>query len=564
MERDGIVLYRLNGRKSLSFSISGPHIDVLVRPEDPATTAAVTDIDVTRSRGLSDFAPAALAALLAELIRRRFGSGWLPIAWAVLLAVSAVTAGAALDPAARLAWSQQAREHLQIAALAAIVLLTIRETPRALRLAGLALAVAWLHWPALGYGLLADDYVWAKSWTVADTAAVWAGATDPTGLSNTHYRPVTTTAHAIDAFVWGFSPMAWHATNLVLLAAVAMALAIFLELCVGAVAPAQLAALLYVAHPWTAAIAGWISERTDGLAAGAYLGTLAASLAGWPIWAIAVLGAAAMGAKEAAVTLPATTAAVLLARGRPLWRPVACLAGLALALVVLWTALFPEKAAGSVGATYLRQNAAQMPAHYGALAAPPAYERWLRRRDLRAPVGYVVFAAVPLVWVLLRRKRPELARMWVFGCAWPALTLPPMWAIANLDVYRLGAIPAVGAALAVASLAAVVRHPRVVALVGLAGVAYLAPLAVDARESWGPGGPQAGRLLGWGIGVGSGTDPRALEHYREQLGLQLHLEGIRLEGKPDAPFDRDAGPQPTTPKRRRSLGPPRPSSPDPL
>jgi tetratricopeptide (TPR) repeat protein len=165
-----------------------------------------------------------------------------------------------------------------------------------------------------------------------DLVAIEAGAR--TGF----YRPLATLSLLIDGAISGDSPAGYHVTNIVLhIAATLLVLLLALQLGL-ALQAATAAALLFAVHPVHVEAVAWISGRFDLLCTAFYLLALwlyarAVGRRSGAVFAAAVAaGAAAMLAKEMAVTLPAVVFlldAVGLARGDPtpsttavgFWRP---------------------------------------------------------------------------------------------------------------------------------------------------------------------------------------------------------------------------------------------------
>jgi hypothetical protein len=201
----------------------------------------------------------------------------------------------------------------------------------------LALALASVL-PSLFAPFVADDFfhvevasrlsdALARGWVLPiDSAGTWW---TPPGLSVQYFRPLIVTSFAIDRLLYGAHAAGYHLTNL-LLHAVATLLAWAIgRRVLGAGFAAWAAAALFAIHPCHVQAVGWISGRTDVLAALLYMAALLLYLESrerpraWvPLVALSLsLFFLALLAKEVAITFPA----VLLAHGllRPKREPLA-------------------------------------------------------------------------------------------------------------------------------------------------------------------------------------------------------------------------------------------------
>lgn len=463
-----------------------------------------------------------LSGLAALAIGWRRVGPVLATAWAALAAAGA--AGAllvALDPAGLMEWRPgvRARAHvIGVVALAATTLLSVRRSQQAAFLGVAALAIA-LQLPTLRGGLVYDDFLWARQWSVAEVASTFAGSEDPLGVSNTNYRPLASLTHALDFLAWGFRPAGYHATNLLLFGAAA-ALALRLLLVLGApAAAAAVGALVLAAHPLAASSAAWISERTDTLALGFGLLALTALVSPQGERPLAVLPfvLAAVWSKELGVMLPALGALLvwvarpsggLRARGRTL----AASALLVVAYVLVWLSLFPEKALARVerpldfsGFDARRPGHwwGLLPALYGPLLWPTDWQTW-RRTPFADPSLQALLATLAgpalLLWLSRRPEGRGLPlRLVAAGLAWAPLALLPALGLRGIDLYRLGLVPAFGAALVAAGLACYVARgeSRLLAPLAAGLVLWMAPHARSTADAWGPGGFHYEAVLGF-------------------------------------------------------------------
>lgn len=135
------------------------------------------------------------------------------------------------------------------------------------------------------------------------------------GLSKEVYRPLTPFSYAIDHFFWGLNPFGYHLTNILLHAANAVLVFLLLNLILGDIFLAVVAALLFATHPVQTEAVSWVSGRASVLSLLFYLATLIFyvkySLRGRKAYYLASLSlcAAALFSKEMAVTLPLVIAA---------------------------------------------------------------------------------------------------------------------------------------------------------------------------------------------------------------------------------------------------------------
>jgi hypothetical protein len=384
-------------------------IDVRLSIGDGDERVLVHEIRLRRGEagGVWRLAPL-VGGLLAFVLLLRSGE---PARWAAVLGlgltiVIAAALVAAMDPVAAWPLRPGTRAFAQGVGLAALFAIGVaRGSSRAVAALALAGGVAILYAPTIRYGLVYDDFLWTRPWTLGEVASTFVGSEDPTGVSNSYYRPWASLSHAVDYHLWGFRPPLFHATNLLLVSCAAgAAYALFRRLALAP--PAALAgALTWIAHPMSASAVAWMSQRTDVILALLYLLTLWALLAR-PLTrrraAVALaLGALTLGAKELAVTLPVAAGLLLWAwppdedRARR-WRVVRGLGLLVLAYVPLWIAMFPEKLVTRTGASsgwggFDPGRAADwlrlLPALYGPLVLPTGYASWWRTRDGAPPIS---------------------------------------------------------------------------------------------------------------------------------------------------------------------------------
>ena len=161
-------------------------------------------------------------------------------------------------------------------------------------------------------------------------------------LTHSPFRPVTNASYAIDAAIWGLTPIGFHLTNVLLHGAVVLLLYIFLRTACGdararmgdATGPQPMddwlgfgGAVLFAVHPLMSEAVGYISGRSELLCGMFFISTLllarAALERGGARWlAAAVTALLALLSKEVALALPVVLLAYdwLLFPGEPVAR----------------------------------------------------------------------------------------------------------------------------------------------------------------------------------------------------------------------------------------------------
>jgi hypothetical protein len=188
-----------------------------------------------------------------------------------------------------------------------------------------ALAVLSLV-PALFTPFVADDYyhvveasqlrdALTRSWVLPIHlgGAWWT----PHDLSVEYFRPLVVVSFAIDRFFYGWHAAGYHLTNLALHAMATLLAWRIARRILGEGFRAWAAAALFAVHPCHVQAVGWISGRTDLLAALFYMAALVAYFEGRerhgsrvPLALLSmVLFLAALMAKEMAITFPAVVLA---------------------------------------------------------------------------------------------------------------------------------------------------------------------------------------------------------------------------------------------------------------
>ena len=542
-------------------SAGGREIDVALWTTGGRGRVRVHGIDLQRGEagGVWRVVPLLCGLAVAGLLRRE-RPAWAAAFGVLAAGIAAGALAAVLDPVALLVLKPGTRTMGQAAALAvltagAITRAHVRFVPP---LAVLGAAVV-LYAPTLRYGLVYDDFLWTRPWTWHEVASTFVGSEDPTGVSNSYYRPWASTSHALEFALWGFRPDVFHATNvgLIMLAGV-LAWAMFRRLPVSDAA-ALAGALVWIAHPMSASAVAWMSQRTDTLLACLYLATLWALLARpfdtRRLAATVVFGALTFGAKELAVTLPA--AALLLvwcARRRPAHTAapdapgddarrvmaVVFLFVIAAEYVAFWASLFPEKLAGRAAMSagwgafdpgHLGHWLRLVPALYGPLLLPTGYQHWWTTFLHDWSPAYL--GAVMAVWVALAAAVLTVAdatrrRLGLLALAWPLLAIVPLLGLRGIDLYRGGLLIALGAGWLAMLVAQRLhhRHPLLPALFAAALVFAAAPRTTAAAAAWGPGGfyrSMTQRHIQMMPSWLASLQPHARAHFKAQVEHDAHM-----------------------------------------
>jgi len=424
------------------------------------------------------------------------------------LACAALAAQVLRDPVMLLEAKEGPRQRAQVALVCLLAVAALWRPPgRVLAFATLALTGWLLFLPTARHGLVSDDFLWAREWSVADVASAFVGPEDPAGASNTYYRPLSTLSHATDAWIWGDRVAGYHVTNLVLLALVSGAALMLLERLSLSRRAALLGALAWTVHPMAASAVSWASQRTDLIVSLFYLTSLTLLLSplGARVWPPLLFALLALGSKEIAISLPAVASLTvwLVLSGeerKERLRALAALWALGLFYLVWWVYLFPDKVLAKL---YPAPRPAREPGIgllrgiadiYTQVFAPLGYERWWNRTVPVDPVRVTVLAALAiLLFVGWRIAGKGTRHPWAaaaLSAAWPGLVCVPLFGIGLVDAYRLGFLLCFAFAVAAAAAGHALerRHARLLPVAALAVVVWLAPRALAAADAWGPGG----------------------------------------------------------------------------
>ena len=221
----------------------------------------------------------------------------------------------------------------------------------------LALTLA-VYYPALRTGPVADDFSLVGKVSFAEGITYFGKSF---GFGRNEYRPLTALSYSVDRALWQNNPEGYHLTNLLLHAAAAALLFLFLRALTGEFSLALLAGSLFVIHPINSPRVLWISARDGNICAVFLLGALCLFVLSRQrnrvaLHIIAVgLSACALMAYEGAVILPALIFVmefVFFAKGAPLvrlgasFRRTAAFWALGVIYLCFWAAIFSEKVGG--------------------------------------------------------------------------------------------------------------------------------------------------------------------------------------------------------------------------
>lgn len=553
------------GPQWLTFPVPSRDVDVLFTAESDAppararvkVDAIAVRLEPTSRRSAARLVPPLVGAIVCGLLWAR-GRRATALGWSILGAlVTAAWLAQAVEPIALLRLAPAMRDTLRMAALVLLWALALAEAPsKGLSAAAVVGTVALVYAPTAGFGLLSDDFLWARPWTMRELAGAFAGPEDPLGRTTGTYRPIADLTRALDHALWGVQAAGAHLTNMLLLA-VAGVLAATMGRRLGLTPRAALAlALTWVAHPLSVASTAWVSQRTDTLAAIFFLAALVVYVTperfdrGRAV-ATVLLAALALASKEIAVTLPlAAFAADRVARpagDRPRRRAVLrVLVLLVVAFVALWAGLFPEKMLRGetqrgawlgfdprAPGDWLRL----LPLLYATILAPAGYEHWFRTTLREWPPAHLALgvALAALGLMAAQRSWPATsARVAALGLAWPLIVVGPILG-ARPDLYRLGLFPALAFGLLLGA-AILVLERRACWLPSLAAAAVavvLLPVTFETVRAWRPDGFFAARAIEWSrrhADWQAELTPEARALFRAQLEGQDHASRLLDDG----------------------------------
>jgi Flp pilus assembly protein TadD len=142
----------------------------------------------------------------------------------------------------------------------------------------LALAVAAVYWPVVGYGFVDYDdpeYVSVNPHVMAGLSwpgTVWAFTT----FYAANWHPLTWLSYMLDAQLWGSQAGGYHATNVLFHAANTVLLFLLLKRITNAMWRSAFVAALFGLHPLHVESIAWVTERKDVLSTFFFMLTLGA------------------------------------------------------------------------------------------------------------------------------------------------------------------------------------------------------------------------------------------------------------------------------------------------
>ena len=387
------------------------------------------------------------------------------------------------------------------------------------RWAALALLVLALatYANALGNGFVWDDHrVVVEATEGSGLSSLRSVLTTPDVLWKSdpaaYYRPLARATFLLDRRLFGLDPRPYHLENVLLHAAVALALLALARRLVGATGPALAAAALFVVHPVCAEVAGFVTARNNLLAAGFSLASCVLYLRARAERKRIILAAGAalfflgLLCKETALMLlPFLAAHELTGRRDPPGSLRARLAGLvhlvpwavaaaaylALRAIVLPSVLAIRPTLGGIWAA-LGRDLHIVPEYLTLLVFPSGLTVYHGEPEAYfsgAPALLAAWAAILAGGALLLRGGRPATR---FGLLWfvvnfiPVSTIVPMpsASIAERHLY----LPALGLMVVLADqlarLSGALRRPRALAWGVVAVAAVLAGLTIRRNLDW--------------------------------------------------------------------------------
>lgn len=314
-----------------------------------------------------------------------------------------------------------------------------------LAIAGFALA---LYAPTLRFELMGDDYQWVQHAHLAmHRPALLLADLD------TFYRPASTWMLAVDRLLWGYRPLGYHLTNLLLHGLAGACLAIVGRRLGLGLAVSGALGLLWATSPFSEEPAASVAIRFEDLLLLAWLGMILA----WPRaeqrWskgrqvAVAGLTALALFSKETWVVTPGLVCALewgfRRVEARKALRTALPFLALALAYVVLYFFSFP----GSKN--YYANSLGPLLKVPHQLAAFLFMEGLVPLAFRLSPAGLIAMVAVVCVLVFTLRRRNPAA---IVGAALLVLPMLPTLLVPYLPT-RYTTIPYAGFLLLLAGAA---------------------------------------------------------------------------------------------------------------
>jgi hypothetical protein len=412
------------------------------------------------------------------------------------------------------------------------------ETSRAAPLAALAGCSFTVFAPALGNGFFWDDFTFARPVSLSQWLFTFHGTWNWTGIGNDYYRPLIVTLFQVDYLTYGFWPVGYHLTNIVL--HILNSYLVF-HILSGWIRWrwALAGAALFALHPMSATGMAWISQRTDVLSTTFYLLALIAvgryleNPSRRHLVYVGAAYAAALAAKEMAITFPAVALGYALARrgARRALPLMLVLAGVSALYVTGWATLFHYKLGGANVLSHLAANPFVYTWHsllrLSSLVFVPVfypsheYEYLTEESLLYLYGGGALFLTIGLlIW---KWGKSEEKILFGLGAAWILVTVIPLYNLEHPDFIRLGYLPAVGAGMVASAFLSFLGNRPMGK--GLAAVFFfwslVRALPIDHRiiEYWGPHGDLVQVVNRYKQEDGSWQDrldPRALALFKAQ------------------------------------------------
>jgi tetratricopeptide (TPR) repeat protein len=358
------------------------------------------------------------------------------------------------------------------------------------------LAAAVVHAPELAFRftsldditLIVDDQPFLAT-ASAPLAAFGRSYFHVIDAAHAYYRPLVTASYAVDARVSCASPLAYHATNVLLhVVATLLVLALLRRLRIDPVT-AACAALVFAVHPALVEAVAWIPGRNDSLMTVFALGALVMFARGRVVLHLACF-AAALFAKETALAIPPLCIAYwwLVERPSPLlspsrarfaalffgWSLVVCAFFIARARVLAGasSAIDPRVALAHLLLLVTSLGKIALPVDLAVLATTDDSATW--------PAVAIGVGAVVAIAVAAWRVSGVRVRVIAFGAALYGLSLvPTLFAPGTLALECRLYLPTVGAVVVLAEIARALaqdgsRRRVVVASAAALGIALAA------------------------------------------------------------------------------------------
>jgi hypothetical protein len=355
---------------------------------------------------------------------------------------------------------------------------------RLIGLAALSCVAVIAYLPALGVGLLSDDYETLSGLRHASLTDVLTRHDLIPGSGSSFFRPVWMLWNWTIFQLFGDNPLPFHVASLALFALIVILVWVLARRLLGETG-AWLAAFAFALYPRHAEAVVWIGSSTDLVASALALGALVWLLVGrGPRLSVAgatILAGLAALAKEAAFAVPFLAAVSLWAvrgrqpRGDEKVRWIAPLAMLAVDCVIFAVRLrLLDGIGGYSPHAVTPSRVALVYASLGVAAITPAQLEIVRHPALAIVPVVVAGLAGWAIWRMVRDNDRQRLRIVVAGAVWFCASVLPLYNSAvNLNTAegeRLLFLPSIGLVIAAAAL--VPSRPN------LTRLARTAPLAL--------------------------------------------------------------------------------------